>query len=68
MNSIINFSYSDPDYPTSGLIVTELSRVYCTCFVSIPVEEQLTTLSVYRLYIAQFFTNTYYRILYTKKL
>jgi hypothetical protein len=26
---IFNFSYSDPDYPTSGLTVTRLARVYC---------------------------------------
>jgi hypothetical protein len=29
LNRIFRFSYFDPDYPTSGLTVTELSRVYC---------------------------------------
>jgi hypothetical protein len=29
VNSIFHFSYFDPDYPTVGLTVTGLARVYC---------------------------------------
>jgi hypothetical protein len=29
VNSILNISYFDPDYPISGLTLTGLARVYC---------------------------------------
>jgi hypothetical protein len=30
VNSIFHFSYFDPDYPTSGLTVTAVARIYCS--------------------------------------